>query len=992
MGIKGILAPQFWTRFLPRSSRPQQQGRVPLLRYLFPNVHAEARRKLDNLRYNRFPSLRHRAQASIYRYLVSRQLRKQQRKVNSLLGRLRVPRIDRRSIRPSKDAAALQIKDRMAYNGSGGNGYVDLSAFRSEGKEPGSRRKKLAGYLKSANELRSSYWNGGDSHTTRAGDEAHDNPFPDASIVKHGNAEMILFPSYARKHIKEKQRPISDGSSNDEDYWRRQWDTNESDRAIVDVDVRGWIYNPQKGPHGRKHRLMIGVARQVVGLPSASNKSAESSAPSSRASSPNRASAQEEDLISFEAEQLVQQGNMEAQYAQRGSYSENPSRNPDGMDRGRQQSYSSNLAQESFIPKPLQKRESWAHPANMTAAELATANGHLLTRLKPFLATGLAEQPVSAFFYNDSISRQRTVYTDASGHFNVRAPLDFIPTHVRVLAGEGFSATEEVNVTTDKGVSLISDIDDTIKHSNIVGGAREIFRNAFIRDLSDLTIDGVREWYNTLHDMGVKVHYVSNAPWQVYPVLSSYFKLANLPPGSFHLKQYSGALQGIFEPVAERKKGTLDRLMRDFPERKFILVGDSGEADLEVYTDVVLGNPGRILGVFIRDVTTPVNSGYFDPNSGPGSGKNSKSATRNHSRTQSGDSLNMSKRLSRPQDTRQDDTELKAAIAASLQDMEEETRQARRSINPDAHVAGRLRDDGRSNRPIMPDRMATSPGSIKHFSTSPEEDLIDFSDEVHVAKRPHMYLSPSDGNLAARRAKITSEPHRHSPALPPKPQALRRPSSGSTITESGKQPPPRPRKPSTTVKPVKPPSPQPPFPNTLPNKHSPLSQVQRSVSSPKQPPPLPTRRGLGKRKETKTDTSAIPGSWQADIPYGNPPKQNNFDPAFEPSSSSSRPFAPPPPPRRKGSSSTLSFTTSARKQRDSTAWSDDGLPSSPGDGMGKKEFLWTQRWAKAKAVMDRNGVTLRTWRVGSDVADICVKLAEMEIREMAKEDRMKGRR
>jgi hypothetical protein len=148
----------------------------------------------------------------------------------------------------------------MAYNGSGGSGYVDLSAFRSEGKEPGSRRKKLAGYLKSANELRSSYWNGGDSNTTRAGDEAHDNPFPDASIVKNGNAEMILFPSYARKHIKEKPRPVSDGSSNDEDYWRRQWDTNESDRAIVDVDVRGWIYNPQKGPHGRKHRLMIGVA------------------------------------------------------------------------------------------------------------------------------------------------------------------------------------------------------------------------------------------------------------------------------------------------------------------------------------------------------------------------------------------------------------------------------------------------------------------------------------------------------------------------------------------------------------------------------------------------------------------------------------------------------------------------------------------------------------------------------------------------------------
>jgi hypothetical protein len=39
--------------------------------------------------------------------------------------------------------------------------------------------------------------------------------------------------------------------------------------------------------------------------------------------------------------------------------------------------------------------------------------------------------------------------------------------------------------------------------------------------------------------------------------------------------------------------------------------------------------------------------------------------------------------------------------------------------------------------------------------------------------------------------------------------------------------------------------------------------------------------------------------------------------------------------------------------------------------------------------MDRNGVTLRTWRVGSDIADVCVKLAEQEIRKMEWEDREK---
>lgn len=631
----------------------------------------------------------------------------------------------------------------------------------------------------------------------------------------------------------------------------------------------------------------------------------------------------------------------------------------------------------------------------MTAAELATANAHLLTRLKPFMASGLAEQPISAFFYNDKISRQRTVYTDASGHFNVRAPLDFVPTHVRVLAGEGFSATEEVQVTTAKGVSMISDIDDTIKHSNITGGAREIFRNAFIRDLGDLTIDGVREWYNTMHDMGVQVHYVSNSPWQVYPILSSFFKLASLPPGSFHLKQYSGALQGIFEPVAERKKGTLERLMRDFPDRKFILVGDSGEADLEVYTDVVLDNPGRVLGVFIRDVTTPVRSGYFDSNSGSGSGKNSKpnsrNHSRNHSRTHSGDSLQMSKRISRPGDIREDDADLKAAIAASLQDMEEEMRQARQSINPDTPVESRFRDDGRAGRPALPERLATSPGSINRFSTSPEEDLIDFSD--HIPQRPQMFLSPSDSNLAARRANNNaSEPHKHTPARPPKPQALR--GSETQTSGSGKAPPPpRPRKSSNTVKP---PSPQPPIHQPQLVQPSPLCQVTRSESSSKQPPPLPSRRGLNKRNTSKPEPQPIPGSWQSEVAFGKPlrsstaPYSNhngNSSSSFEPSSL--RSLAPPPPPRQQ--TGAMSFTSSARRPRDSSAWSDDGLPASPGDGMGKKEYLWAQRWAKAKAVMDRHGVTLRSWRVGSDVADIAVKLTEMEMREIEKERRAKGR-
>ena len=102
----------------------------------------------------------------------------------------------------------------MAYTGpaSGGyGGYGELASLRSEGREPGTRRKKLAGYLKAANEVRQSYFNqGGSGYGARevSADSGIEGPdaFPHARVVRSGNEEMILFPSYAVRHVKSKVR------------------------------------------------------------------------------------------------------------------------------------------------------------------------------------------------------------------------------------------------------------------------------------------------------------------------------------------------------------------------------------------------------------------------------------------------------------------------------------------------------------------------------------------------------------------------------------------------------------------------------------------------------------------------------------------------------------------------------------------------------------------------------------------------------------------
>jgi phosphatidate phosphatase APP1 len=924
----------------------------------------------------------------------------------------------------------------MAYTGPPSGSYDELSGFRSEGREPGARRKKLAGYLKAANELRQSYFSQDDTGSS-ARDGGYESgvegpgAFPDAAVVRSGNEEMILFPSYARKHVKRQRTlPPQTGQESEQDYWRREWERHQDDNAIVDVDVRGWIYTPHRGPITRKQRLMIGLARQMVGIPAPpaarSAESLASSQASSRAASPHQVK-QEEELIAREAEHIVRKGEHEQRYARRGAFSEAPNKGSDvdslyenssaGNSRASSPerinkrlsavSTTSSVEDEPGTIQPLNKQNSMPLSTKMSHAELTTANNHLLNRLKPFMANPVANTPISAFFYNESASRQHTVYTDASGHFTCRAALDFTPTHVRVLASERLSATEEVLVTSPKGVSLISDIDDTIKHSAISAGAREIFRNAFIRELGDLTIEGVREWYNTMHDMGVKLHYVSNSPWQMYPVLTSYFKMAHLPKGSFHLKQYSGMLQGIFEPVAERKKASLDKIMRDFPDRKFILVGDSGEADLEVYTEAAMDNPGRVIGIFIRDVTTPIkNGGYFDGWDG-GSMAGGGDA-RHHVRNKSGDSLAMSKRLSRPDDIRDDDADLRVAIAASLEDMEEETRRAKKAINPDSPSPENATTPKSKPAPPPPrrnDRSITQSPVV----ASPEEDLIDFTDDPKPSQQllqpPLPRRSPSPRTIASRED-LQTKP---TPSPPPKPQALRSPSPGpgqdARSETTGKTPPPRPRKPSSAVKA---PSlqqvetwtarPKPPMISTIvPQvRPSPLSQVtQQSPETPrqKQKPPLPERRGnsalqLGLATTHKAFAPA------------NVPSNGYGDSARAISTSTQRPGltertssaatvkagSPAPPPRLRNVSN---YTTTTRKNRLSGGW-DDGaggsLPGTPAEaGMSKKEFLWNQRWARAKSILERQGVTLRSWRTGADVADVCVRLAEQAIREIEKE-------
>ncbi|KAJ3172610.1 hypothetical protein HDU88_005939 [Geranomyces variabilis] len=211
-----------------------------------------------------------------------------------------------------------------------------------------------------------------------------------------------------------------------------------------------------------------------------------------------------------------------------------------------------------------------------------------------------------------------TLRTDASGFFSgtielpthlvdkwreTRSHLDVDHDFVRVVAFKTddpeLHSLASVELIGPDGVSLISDVDDTIKDSSVHEGRMAAMHAALFVEPKE--VDGMADAYNFLRAKRVSLHYVSAAPFQLYPMLSAFLKASKFPSGSLNLRNVWEK-----EHMSSRayKHKVITRILQDFPDRKFILVGDSGEMDIETYAGLYAVAPERIVKIFIRDVNS----------------------------------------------------------------------------------------------------------------------------------------------------------------------------------------------------------------------------------------------------------------------------------------------------------------------------------------------------------------------------------------------------
>ena len=159
-----------------------------------------------------------------------------------------------------------------------------------------------------------------------------------------------------------------------------------------------------------------------------------------------------------------------------------------------------------------------------------------------------------------------------------------------------------IQLIDEAGLSVISDIDDTVKVTN-VENRRELLANTLLREF--YAVQGMPEIYRGWQESGTAFHYVSASPWQLASCLEGFLRSSGLPGGSMHLKIFrlkDSTPLGRLSSRKRSKRRLIEQIITDFPRRKFLLVGDSGERDPEVYAAVARRYPGKVAAVAIRQL------------------------------------------------------------------------------------------------------------------------------------------------------------------------------------------------------------------------------------------------------------------------------------------------------------------------------------------------------------------------------------------------------
>ncbi|HYQ44168.1 MAG TPA: phosphatase domain-containing protein [Polyangiaceae bacterium] len=236
--------------------------------------------------------------------------------------------------------------------------------------------------------------------------------------------------------------------------------------------------------------------------------------------------------------------------------------------------------------------------------------------LRRFLSRELPEATLSARFGASAVAG----VSDDEGYFALplvspdferqsgwtSAEIEIVGAKVRGLVP--VRATAEILIPSKSAqFGIISDIDDTVLQTYVTQKLKMLWVTLSGSAFTRMPFEGTSELYRALvrgasGEADNPVFYVSKSPWNLYDFLVDFIDHHGLPRGPLLLRDI-----GLHdEPPIDHKSAAVRELLETYRELPFVLLGDSGERDPEVYLELAAHYPGRVAAIYIRNLN--VNS------------------------------------------------------------------------------------------------------------------------------------------------------------------------------------------------------------------------------------------------------------------------------------------------------------------------------------------------------------------------------------------------
>lgn len=150
--------------------------------------------------------------------------------------------------------------------------------------------------------------------------------------------------------------------------------------------------------------------------------------------------------------------------------------------------------------------------------------------------------------------------------------------------------------------AVISDIDDTVLKTDVLSKLkwRVLYNTLFLSTTARKEISGTSSWYQQLHQFKNPFFYISNSPWNLYDYLLQFLNENQFPEGPILLRDFGKKAKDALQDYNNHKINEVEKIIQMYPALSFVLIGDGGEKDADIYLELAKKHPTRIKAIFIH--------------------------------------------------------------------------------------------------------------------------------------------------------------------------------------------------------------------------------------------------------------------------------------------------------------------------------------------------------------------------------------------------------